>query len=89
MGRSSDIPVPEIELIGMTFDHDSDKKRIDYDENGTATILENMEVNIRFFGRFTNDTFFKFSKFHNCDDPSNNEKPVRVSYLYCIFLDMI
>lgn len=67
-----------VEIIGMNFEYESDKKRVEYDENGSPQILEGMGVKIRLFGRFDDTTFFKLSKFHKCDDSSNREPIVKV-----------
>jgi len=80
--RSTDDNAPEVEIIGMNFEYESDKKRIEYDQHGTPRSLENMDVKIRLFGKFTNQTIFKFSKFQKCDDPNNHEQGVEVrSYI--------
>jgi len=62
----------------MSFQYESDKKRITYDKYGSPQILEDMPMTIRLYGIFDNTTFFKLTKFQKCDDPNNREKEVQV-----------
>ncbi|OXA64215.1 metal transporter CNNM4 [Folsomia candida] len=70
---------PPVHVIGMSFEYESDKKRVEYDDSSSPHILEGTPLKIRLYGRFDDTTFFKVSKFHKCDDPSNREMPVKVT----------
>jgi hypothetical protein len=78
--RNTDAPEVDVMVSGMTFEYESDKKRIEYDENGSPQLLENMEVKIRLFGKFDNDTHFKLTKFQSCEDHHNHNPVVKVSF---------
>lgn len=61
----------EVKIIGLSIDYGSDKRRVDYDDEGSPNILAGMEVKLTLYGKFKPNTYFAFSKFHVCDDPKN------------------
>lgn len=69
----------EVKIIGLSIDYGSDKRRVDYDDEGCPNILAGMEVKLTLYGKFKPNTLFTFSKFHVCDDPKNvgDKYPVR------------
>ncbi|CAL8077533.1 unnamed protein product [Orchesella dallaii] len=64
----------ELKISGLSIDYASDKRRVDYDSDGSPNILEGMEVTLTLYGKFEPKMYFRFSKFHICDDPKNKEK---------------
>ncbi|ODN06176.1 Metal transporter CNNM2 [Orchesella cincta] len=64
----------EVKISGLSIDYASDKRRVDYDSEGSPNILEGMEVTLTLYGKFKPGTYFRFSKFHICDDPKNSQE---------------
>lgn len=68
-----------VKITGLSIDYDSDKRRVDYDDEGSPIILEGLEVKLTLYGKFTPMTYFRLSKLHVCDDLKNEEEPQLVN----------
>lgn len=79
LGPTPNAVDPELELLGMSMQYKSGKKRVEYKRDGSLEVPVKEDVKITLHGIFPPEAFFKLTFFkNNCHDRRDPAKVIKV-----------